>query len=75
MLRHTENAALSYHESDAAASDFHALSQEDLARLVYSFRGHPKVTTPTLRFVARSNDGLVPAYVWDEESAMVWILD
>jgi hypothetical protein len=51
------------------------LSQEDMARLVYSFRGHPRVTTPTLRYVARSRDGLVPAYVWDEASAMVWILD
>ena len=51
------------------------LSQEDLARIVLAFRGQPRITTPTLHYVRGSPDGTVPAYVWDEASAMVYILD
>ena len=51
------------------------LSQEDLARLVFAFRGHPRATPSALHYVRGSEDGAVPGYVWDEASAMVWILD
>ncbi len=51
------------------------LTQEELARIVLAFRGEPKITTPTLRYVRGSADGTAPPYVWDEESAMVYILD
>ena len=61
-----------------APQDFRdsALEQEDLARLLMSFRG---VAAPppasALRFVRESGDGLAPAYVFDEESGMIYILD
>jgi hypothetical protein len=76
MLRESDTAIMRPETADELSlSDVETLTQEDLARLVYSFRGHPRITSPTLRYVARSTDGLVPAYVWDEASAMVWILD
>jgi hypothetical protein len=51
------------------------LGDEDLARLLISFRGVVAPRGSTLRFVRRSDDGLAPAYVFDEDSGMIYILD
>jgi hypothetical protein len=50
-----------------------ALGEEDLARLLISFRG--VAAPPGPRYVRRSDDGLVPAYVFDEASGMIYIVD
>jgi hypothetical protein len=52
-----------------------ALDTEDLARVLGAFRGQPVYSTPTMRYVRASSDGLAPAYVFDEDSGMVYILD
>lgn len=52
-----------------------ALDDEDLARILGAFRGQPACATPTMRYVRASDDGLAPAYVYDEETGMVYILD
>jgi hypothetical protein len=57
------------------AVDENELDQEDLARVLTAFRGQPVYATPSLHYVRRSADGAAPAYVFDEESGMVYILD
>ena len=52
-----------------------ALEAEDLARLLISFRGVSAPPSHGLRFVRESSDGLAPAYVFDESSGMIYILD
>jgi hypothetical protein len=54
---------------------FAPLDSEDMARLLGTFRGQPRWNGETMRCVNASRDGLAPAYVWDEDSGMVWILD
>ena len=51
------------------------LDAQDLARVLTGFRGQPIPLTPTMRFVRSSADGNASAYVFDEESGMVYILD
>jgi hypothetical protein len=51
------------------------LGEEDLARLLITFRGVVAPAAPTLRFVRSSDDGLAPAYVFDEDSGMIYIMD
>ena len=51
------------------------LDEEDLARVLGAFRGQPATATPTMRYVRASSDGVAPAYVYDEDSGMVYILD
>lgn len=51
------------------------LDAEDLARVLTGFRGQPVALTPTMRYVRSSADGGASAYVFDEESGMVYILD
>lgn len=51
------------------------LDSEDLARILATFRGQPARSTPTMRYVRASRDGLASAYVFDEDSGMVYILD
>jgi hypothetical protein len=53
------------------------LADEDLARVLISFRGvvAPRPSTKALRYVRRSDDGLAPAYMFDEDSGMIYILD
>ncbi len=52
-----------------------ALDQEDLARILGTFRGQPVVTTPSMHFVRAAEEGTSTAYVFDEDSGMVYILD
>jgi hypothetical protein len=51
------------------------LGEEDLARVLITFRGVVAPPAPTLHFVRSSDDGLAPAYVFDEDSGMIYILD
>jgi len=51
------------------------LDAADMARLLTGFRGQPIAVTPAMRYVRRSADGNASAYVFDEDSGMVYILD
>ncbi len=51
------------------------LDTEDMARLLTGFRGQPIAVTPAMRYVRSSADGNASAYVFDEVSGMVYILD
>ena len=51
------------------------LDAEDMARVLTGFRGQPIAVTPAMRYVRSSADGNASAYVFDEESGMVYILD
>jgi hypothetical protein len=51
------------------------LDAEDMARVLTAFRGQPIPLTPTMRYVRASSDGEASAYVFDEVSGMVYILD
>ncbi|MFI5244517.1 MAG: hypothetical protein ACHQQR_04770 [Gemmatimonadales bacterium] len=51
------------------------LDAEDMARVLTGFRGQPIPLTPTMRYVRASSDGEATAYVFDELSGMVYILD
>ena len=51
------------------------LDAEDLARVLTGFRGQPIPLTPAMRYVRASSDGAASAYVFDEISGMVYILD
>jgi hypothetical protein len=51
------------------------LDAEDMARVLTGFRGQPIALTPTMRYVRASSDGEASAYVFDEVSGMVYILD
>jgi hypothetical protein len=51
------------------------LEQEDLARLLIAFRGVVAPPWARLHLVRRSDDGLAPEYVFDEDSGMIYILD
>ncbi|HLA91531.1 MAG TPA: hypothetical protein VJL28_13975 [Gemmatimonadaceae bacterium] len=60
---------------EAGPDDLDELDDKDLARILGAFRGQPAFATPTMRYVRASDDGLAPAYVYDEETGMVYILD
>jgi hypothetical protein len=51
------------------------LDAEDLARVLTGFRVPPITPTTNMRYVRASDDGTARAYVFDEESGMVYILD
>lgn len=51
------------------------LDPEDMARALTGFRGQPISVTPAMHYVRASSDGEATAYVFDEESGMVYILD
>ena len=55
--------------------EFVDLPETDLARILASFRGQPVCATSTMRYVRAPADGLASAYVFDEDSGMVYILD
>ncbi|MFI5244060.1 MAG: hypothetical protein ACHQQR_02460 [Gemmatimonadales bacterium] len=57
------------------AVDVNEMDQEDLARVLTAFRGQPVYATPSMHYIRRSADGAAPAYVFDDESGMVYILD
>lgn len=59
----------------SAVNDDFPLDQEDLARVLGAFRGLPVVTTPSMHYVRAAEDGASTAYVFDEDSGMVYILD
>ena len=69
---------MSDHASSEALLDFPsiaALDDEDKARLLTTFLGGPDVTAPALHYVHGSSDGKAPAYVFDDQTGMVYILD
>ena len=66
------DAAVAEMPSDVSDEE---LAQEDLARLLITFRGVTAPKEASLHFVRRSDDGLAPAYVFDDESGMIYILD
>ncbi|MFI5244074.1 MAG: hypothetical protein ACHQQR_02530 [Gemmatimonadales bacterium] len=51
------------------------LDAPDMARLLIGFRGQPGPRTTSMRYVRASDDGEAAAYVFDEDSGMVYILD
>ena len=51
------------------------LDAEDRARALTGFRGQPLRRIPTMRYVRHPADGNDSAYVFDDESGMVYILD
>ena len=51
------------------------LDAPDMARLLIGFRGQPTPRTSAMRYVRPSDDGEAAAYVFDEDSGMVYILD
>jgi hypothetical protein len=51
------------------------LDAEDMARALTGFRGVQTGTTSSMRYVRASSDGDACAYVFDEDSGMVYILD
>ena len=51
------------------------LDAQDMARLLIGFRGQPGPLTSSMRYVRASSDGDSSAYVFDEDSGMVFILD
>jgi hypothetical protein len=55
--------------------DVESLDEEDRARVLTTFLGQPCYAGATWRYVQGSSDGLAPAYMYDEESGMVYILD
>ena len=54
---------------------FAPLDDEDMARILGTFRGQPTWNAKTMHSVQGSSDGLTPSYIWDEDTGMVWILD
>lgn len=51
------------------------LDAEDMARVLTGFRGQPIPLTPAMHYVRASSDGEASAYVFDDVSGMVYILD
>jgi hypothetical protein len=51
------------------------LDARELARVLTGFRGQPVHGTPPMHYVRASSDGEASAYVFDELSGMVYILD
>jgi hypothetical protein len=82
LLAHEESTGeATYIEVDVEEPDLRCavvdgrLDAEDMARVLAGFRGQPIALTPALRYVRTSADGVAAAYVFDEESGMVYILD
>ena len=51
------------------------LDAQDMARVLTGFRGQPVPRTPAMHYVRTSGDGRASAYVFDEVSGMVYLLD
>jgi hypothetical protein len=71
-------AMMSDHDSAGAVlecPDIDALDDEDKARFLTTFLGYSRGNSSALHFVHASGDGQAPAYVFDDESGMVYILD
>jgi hypothetical protein len=51
------------------------LDAEDMARALTGFRGVTCTPSSSMRYVRASSDGDACAYVFDEDSGMVYILD
>ena len=69
---------MSDHDSTGAVlecPDINALDEEDKARFLTTFLGHSGGRASALHLVPASSDGQAPAYVFDDESGMVYILD
>lgn len=62
-------------ESMQRVLDEAGLDDEDKARVFAAFRGVGGEAVPLLRYIPSGADGTVPAYVFDEISGMVYILD
>jgi hypothetical protein len=69
---------MSDHDSTGAVlerPDIDALDDEDKARFLTMSLGYTGSGPSALHFVHASDDGQAPAYVFDDESGMVYILD
>ena len=69
---------MSDHESTGAVlecPDIDALDDEDKARFLTTFLGYSGSGRRRCTCVHASGDGQAPAYVFDDESGMVYILD
>jgi hypothetical protein len=66
------------HDSTGAVlecPDISALDDEDKARFLTTFLGYSGGSASALHYVRASSDGQAPAYVFDDETGMVYILD
>ena len=63
------------HRERLVHGDRPALDAQDLARVLTGFRGQPARLTPTMRYVRSPADGESSAYVFDEDTGMVFLLD
>jgi hypothetical protein len=76
-MRHAK-AVISLFDAGSVATlepnDLEALDAAVRARLLPAFLG-VKTSSRLLRYVPRSTDGMAPAWVFDEDSGMVYILD
>ena len=72
-LQSSKRRELRQHREQAWADG--TLDAEDMARALIGFRGPAVVATSAMRPVKRSADGQESAYVFDEASGMVYIVD
>ena len=62
-------------ESLQRVLDEAGLDDDDKARVFAAFRGVGGDAVPLLHYIPSDADGAVPAYVFDENSGLVYILD
>ena len=74
MIHHFDIAAMIVGPDSQRAPVAARLDAEDLARVLTSFRGQPIPRTPALGYVRSTSDGDASAYVFDDESGMVYLL-
>ncbi len=74
MIHHFDIAAMIDNPDSRSVAAPTRLDAEDMARVLTSFRGQPIDRTPALGYVRSSSDGDASAYVFDDESGMVYLL-
>ena len=74
MIHHFDIAAMIDNPDIRNVAAPALLDAEDMARVLTSFRGQPISRTPALGYVRSSSDGDASAYVFDDESGMVYLL-
>jgi hypothetical protein len=69
---------MSDHDSAGAVMDpldIAGLDDADKARVLTTFLGHRTGVAPSLHYVHATSDGQAPAYIFDDDTGMVYILD
>jgi hypothetical protein len=74
MIHHFDIAAMIDNPDIQSVAAHTLLDAEDMARVLTSFRGQPITRTPALGYIRSSSDGVTSAYVFDDESGMVYLL-